>query len=184
MTSTDREFLFEAKPPWITIGPDESRPHGTMPSAFYSREGLEVCVRVVRGFKMHSSGSFMNEVAAALHLSNAFVGGEWGENWSALLDALTCLDEWLPAEAFVIDVRRADELLVEEGSDELSAFLLTMNDAAGRWAEPIVDNGRFDRPARPFHVLLDVANADDVQRFVRASERTGVPLRQDGWRSA
>jgi hypothetical protein len=61
-------------------------------------------------------------------------------------------------------VERADELL-RDAPDELRWFVAVMNDVGRWWSAPITGNGRFDRPARPFHVVLELAGGVGLGRF-------------------
>ena len=69
-----------------------------------------------------------------------------GENWLALEECSEYLDEWMPSQAYVLVVERAEEVLSEEQPDQMIAFLkpcttpenggqgqsLTMNGSTGR----------------------------------------------------
>ena len=70
-----------------------------------------------------------------------------------------------------------DELLSDEPVDELEAFLVTC-EAAGRfWSEPVVDNDRFNRGPKPFHVLLllsDARNEEQRERILDVARRADV----------
>ena len=92
----------------------------------------------------------MTEFGAAFQFFDGF-----GENWHALNESLCYLDEWLPAEGYVVVVERAEELLLD-APHELRWFAAVMNDVAQWWGEPVVNNGRFNRPARSFQVILEL----------------------------
>jgi len=174
MSRTSLEYLFQVNPPWIYVGPGEPERAAWNPSHFYSREGLSVCVRRLRGQKMRNTEALMNEFAAALQFFDGF-----GENWYALEECLDYLDEWLPADAYVLVVESAEELLQESGIGELVSLLKVLDAAGEFWAKPIADGDRFDRPAVPFHVLLNlsstvVATNTDITTAARIA---GVPLR-------
>lgn len=91
----------------------------------------------------------------------------FGDNWHALEECLCYLDEWLPGEGYVLVVERAEELLCN-APEELRWFVAVINDVARWWAEPILDNGIYNRPSRPFQVVLEVSAAADLTRFERA----------------
>jgi Barstar (barnase inhibitor) len=177
VNTTSFDFLFRVESPWIYVGPGEAERAGWIDSKFYSRPDIEVCVRRFRGAKMRTTQALMNEFGSALQLFDGF-----GENWHALEECLCYLDEWLPAEAYLLVVERAEEMLEEE-RDSLPAFLKTMNDSAEFWAKPVEGNGRFDRPARPFHVLLIASNtaaSASIEEFAQAAVIAGVRVRLEG----
>jgi hypothetical protein len=174
VNTTQLEFLFQAEPPWVFVGVGETERLPWVPSVFYSRPGLDVCVRKLRGWKMRTVASLMNEFGAALQLFDGF-----GENWYALEECLSYLDEWLPAAAYVLVVEGAEHLLADDPSG-LSALLLTLNGAGESWSRAIADGDRFDRPPRPFHVLLNLSelNIGAIERLQEAASEVGVALRQ------
>jgi RNAse (barnase) inhibitor barstar len=106
-------------------------------------------VRVLRGQKMRSAGGLMDEVGAALQLPDYF-----GENWSALDDCLSDLQWLLPAAGIALVLMRADEVLVDEPGDGLAAFVSVLRSASSTYAQPIALGDWWDRPAVPFHVVL------------------------------
>jgi len=171
---TKLDFLFRVEPPCIYLGPGESEREAWIDSYFYSRRDLRVCVRRLRGQKMRKKGALMNEFAAALQ----FFGG-FGENWHALGDCLSCLDDWLPADAYVLVVERAEEVLRKERLRELIFLLRVLHETGEFWATPVAAGGQFDRPAIAFHTLLYLSNtavAADTD-IAKAARDAGVPLR-------
>lgn len=138
--------------------------HELIASARYGRLG-NVVIKV-RGWKCRDVPSLMSEFGAAFQFFDGF-----GENWHALQECMSYLDEWLPGEGYVVVVERADELL-RDAPDELRWFVAVMNDVARWWSAPITGNGRFDRPARPFHVVLELAGGVGASRFESVGART------------
>lgn len=150
MSRTSLDFLWSSTSPWIYVGPGEADRAGWNPTHFYSFDGLDVCTRRLRGEKMRCTADLMNEAAAALQFFDNF-----GENWYALEECLCYLDEWMPAEAYVIVIERSEELLV--GDDvALRALLATLHAAGEFWSRPVEGSDRFVRGAVPFHILLNV----------------------------
>lgn len=172
MSVTGWDFLFRVGGPVVVVSKGEPERHKWNPTYFYSHPELEVCVRRLRGNKMRATQELMNETAAALQ----FFGG-FGENWYALEECLSYLDEWLPADCYVLIVERADELLAADHVDALEGFLVAC-DAAGRfWSKSVVDNDRFNREPKPFHVLLLLSDASyekQRERILDAGRRAHV----------
>lgn len=169
-------YLKTCEPPWLYCGSGESERLDWTPAHFYGQGDDSICVRRLRGHKMRMQQSLMDEFAAALQFPDCF-----GENWLALGDCLQSMDEWLPARAYVFVFEAADQILIEESSQSLDALVLTLHEAAAWWSVAVSDNGRFNRPARPFHALFHTRNdsADCSLRFVESCSRIAVPLRTD-----
>lgn len=110
----------------------------------------------------------MAEFGAVLQFFQRF----W-EHWHALEECICYMDEWLPGDGYVLVVERAEELLADE-PDEMRWFVAMMKDVADWWANPVVDNGRFNRPPRPFKVMLEVSEHD--LGFCRRMEAAGADL--------
>jgi hypothetical protein len=115
--------------------------------------------RVVRGRKMRTVDGLFDELAAALQFPYYF-----GENWSAFDECLADMD-WLPVNAgIVIAVLDPDQVLAAEDDAELVTFVRAIAHAAETYAEPIESGEWWDRPAVPFHVVLQTATGDAAVR--------------------
>lgn len=177
MSQTSLDFLWSPTPPWIYLGLGEADRTAWTPSHFYSLDEVKVCTRRLRGWKMRSRASLMSEFGAALQFFEDF-----GENWYALEECLCYLDEWLPAEAYVIVIERAEELLVDDDDEGLRALLATLQAVGEFWSQPINEPDRFVRGAVPFHALLNVSpdQTGAVRRIEEAAASLSVGLRTDG----
>ena len=172
--NTKLDYLFRVESPWIYVGLGEPERKNWFPSHFYSRSGINVCTRRLRGKKMRSTKALMSEFGATLQFFDGF-----GENWYALRECLECLDEWLPADAYVLVVENAEELLQEERPNQMSALLKTLHETGETWAKPIADNDRFDRREIPFHILMHVSDSEPLaaERIINSARETNVPVR-------
>ncbi len=160
MNLTNLDFLFKIEQPWIYIGYGESERNEYAPTYFYNRNNMKVCVRNLRGNKMKTTLSLMNEFGAAMQLCDDFK-----ETWSSLFESLTCLDEWLPADAYILVIEKAEELLINETlelsivtdkngvllrneySAQISELFKTLHAVGEFWKQPI-NNSKFNnRPA-------------------------------------
>jgi hypothetical protein len=123
---------------------------------------------------MRTTQALMNEFAASLQFFDGF-----GENWYALQECLEYLDEWLPAEAYVLVIENAEELLNEEQPNQMSALLKTLHEVGESWAKPITNNDGFNRRAIPFHVLLNVSESDSsaAQAMIGIARGANIPVR-------
>lgn len=118
-------------------------------------------VRFVRGHKMRTVVSLFDEVSAALQFPYYF-----GENWSAFDECLTDMD-WLPSRVgIVVAVLDAVEVLSDEPAAELGTLARVIAHASETYAEPIDSGEWWDRPALPFHVVLQAR--EDEEALVRA----------------
>ena len=172
---TTLDHLFRIDAPWIYVGHGEPERTKWNAAHFYSREGINVCVRRLRGKKMRTTAGLMNEFGAALQFFDGF-----GENWHALGECLSYLDEWLPADCYILVVENAEELLRDENAAQMVALLQTLHEAAEWWCKPIADNDRFNRNAAPFHVLLNAENTETsvVDRICQIAAEAEVPVRR------
>ena len=173
--NTTLDYLFRIKAPWISVVLGEPERIKWIPSHFYSRPGFNVCVRRLRGKKMRTKTTLMDEFGASLQFFEGF-----GENWHALRECLEYLDEWIPADAYVLVIEGSEDLLRDEKQDQMEAFLRTLHDVGEWWAKPITDNDRFNRKGIPFHILLNVGESEPlaIERIVRIASKTGVPVRK------
>lgn len=133
-------------------------------AAEWQEAGLTV--RTVRGAKMYSTVTLMNEVSAALQFPHYF-----GENWAALDECLADMEWLLPCKGIVFFVRDAELVLVDEGAEALEAFVAALRNASNEYGEPVELGEAWDRPAVPFHVVLQVpgdASADASRRWTAA----------------
>lgn len=142
--------LREAGPPWLHLFPGSAEDLGGRARA-WQRSG-PVC-RVLRGSRMRTEQGLFDELAAALQFPWYF-----GDSWAAVKDCLTDLD-WLPGAGYLLLVRDAEQVLLDEPADRTAALLRTLEAAAAEWAEPVALGEWWDRPAVPFHVVLQTAPA-------------------------
>jgi hypothetical protein len=181
---THYTYLFETAPPWIYLGSGEPERMKWIPQVFYSHLGVNTYVRELLGKKMRTVSGLMNEFRAALQFFE-----EFGENWYALSDCLRDSElgksilsngECLKADAFILVVEGAEEVLTDESLEQLEALLLTLNEVAKSWATPIVDNGQFNHKPIPFHTLLHTSNTDmtGINRIKDVAKKAGISIRR------
>lgn len=123
-------------------------------------------VRLVRGRKMRTWQGLFDEFAAALQFPAYF-----GENADAFDECIADL-AWLPPQTgYVIVVSEPDQLLADAGAGALDALVSSLRGAAEEWAKPVELGEWWDRPAVPFHVVLQSAKGDAavvVKRWTEA----------------
>jgi hypothetical protein len=118
--------------------------------------------RGVRGLKMRSGDGLMDEFAAALQFPWYF-----GENWGAFDECLSDMDEWmLSPSGIAVLVYDAAQVLIDESPDQLEVLVRMFRAAAATYAAPIAKGEAWDRPAVPFHIVLQ-AEAGDTEAVVR-----------------
>jgi barstar (barnase inhibitor) len=121
-------------------------------------------VRTVRGAKMRSVGALMNEVAAALRFPHYF-----GENWAALDECLSDMEWLLPSKGIVLVVRDAELVLIDEDAEALDAFVAALRNASNEYGEAVELGEAWDRPAVPFHVVLQATSEASTETSRRWS---------------
>jgi hypothetical protein len=117
----------------------------------------------------------MDEFGAALQFFEGF-----GENWHALEECLDYMDEWLPAEAYILVVEQAESILADEDDDQLAALFITMHSVGEWWSRAITDNDRFNRAALPFHRLFLGSKLEGLGRMLAVASKRAIPVRKDG----
>jgi Barstar (barnase inhibitor) len=156
------DALYQTIPPWIFLHLVTAEEAKWLPDFLYKKEGHSPVIRVLRGDKMKTRQGLMDEFGAALQFFEDF-----GENWYALKECLCYLDEWLPADAYILVVSNCTELLSQEDTDELHWFLQTVREVGDWWGRPITDNDRFNRGPIPFHVVLRCREGDAAKARAR-----------------
>lgn len=103
---------------------------------------------------MRTVERLFDEVSAALQFPYDF-----GENWPAFNECLAEMD-WLPTGAgLVVVVLDAVEVL-SESEVELDALIRSIEAAHSAYSQPIELGEWWDRPAVPFHVVLQSLPGD------------------------
>lgn len=105
-------------------------------------------IRRLRGRKMRTVQCLYDEFAAALQFPDYF-----GENWAAFEECLSDL-AWLPGSAYELIVTDADDLLSNEPMAEFAVFCRLIERVGAEWSKPVELGEAWDRPGRPFHLIL------------------------------
>ncbi|MQA02027.1 MAG: hypothetical protein GEV07_04655 [Streptosporangiales bacterium] len=137
----------------------------------YPLLGSGKVVRPVRGQKMRVMQGVYDEFAAALQFPDYF-----GENWAAFDECLTDLD-WLGYDVpgYVVIVRHTSQLLADEDQQAFDELLGLLDEAGEEWAQPVQDGEWWDRPGRPFHVVLQ-ESAEAGEAILTRLRMSGTPL--------
>ena len=153
--------LYEANPPWVYLHVLTEEENKRLPSYLYAAPGHSPAIRVLRGQKMKTRQALMDELGAALQFFEPF-----GENWHAVKDCLSDINEWMPGDAYIIVLARPQELLADEKPEEVHWFKITFEEVGEWFSHPISDNGPFNRGSVPFHLVLmcEKGNIQDVRR--------------------
>lgn len=123
-------------------------------------------VRAVRGRKTRTRQALFNEFAAALQFPYYF-----GENWPAFNECVADLD-WISAPAgIVILVCQAAQLLTDEHPGDMAVLVKAIHNAGTTFGQPITDGEWWDRPAVPFHVVLQEESMQALGRWEAAGAR-------------
>ena len=143
-----RKWIKQTNSPWIGFSIINENDIKWIPNKIYDLDDSSI-VRVLRGRKMQTRQSLMDEFSAALQFFDGF-----GENWRVLNECLCYKDEWLLGSLYLLIINDAHQILSQESDDEMKWLLVTLDEVGEWWSKPITDNGRFNRPAIAFHTLL------------------------------
>ncbi len=119
-------------------------------------------VRWLRGDRMRTVDGLFDEFAASLQFPWYF-----GRNWGAFDECLADLG-WIDFQSLVIVVFDARLVLVDELLDT-PAFLRGVLGAYEVFAHPVELGEWWDRPAKPFHIVLQISK-DDSSRWLSGIE--------------
>lgn len=119
----------------------------------WARSGLTV--RVVHGRKMRDYQELFDEFAAALQFPWYF-----GDNGNAFDECIKDLS-WLPPQSgYVLVITDPGQVLADARDDGLGWLARSLSDATEEWAKPVESGEWWDRPAVPFHVVLQAGEAE------------------------
>lgn len=127
------------------------------------RKCERLSVTFLDGKRMGTTFALFSESAAALQFPYYF-----GANWDAFDECITDL-EWLYKDGYVLVVLDAVRAL-SGAPDEFPVFMRTLSRACQEWSTPVDLGQGWDRPARPFHVVLHSTQEEDG--FLVARVRT------------
>lgn len=119
---------------------------GDDPPWAWRRAGFTV--GTLRGTKMRTVASLMDEVAAVLQFPRYF-----GENWAALDECIADLEWLLPTAGFVVGIRDPTLVLADE-PDQLLVLVRILETAAREFSDAVELGESWDRSALPFHVVF------------------------------
>lgn len=131
-------------------------------AAWDTWEKAGLTLRMARGQEMRTVDGLFDEMAAALQFPSYF-----GENWAAFEECLAESAETAKSRTdvgFVILILNAIEVLVDEPEVQMDYLTEVIETARRNYSEPIdsypIDLERWNRPAVPFHVVLQAAPQD------------------------
>jgi hypothetical protein len=133
--------------PFLLVAAD----HAEMSDMMTGWRDAALTVRALRGTKMRRTESVFDEFAAALQFPY-----DCGENWAAFSECLSDMN-WLPIETgVVLCIFDAVDVLRDEPG-ELAILVDSLKAAAATYAKAIDLGESRDRPAIPFHIVLQAA---------------------------
>jgi RNAse (barnase) inhibitor barstar len=144
----DFDRLTRPGDPWLlTVAAPANELHRGLTALEHSSD--QIALRTVRGRKCATKQALLDEWSAAFQF-----GPHFGENWDALLDALTDTHA-LKERGYVVLVSEAVYLLAHEPPEQMKSLVGVLTEAHKRWLHP----GRGQK-ARPFHVVLQCSPAE------------------------
>ncbi len=143
----------------------EGSPTEAMAPLNLAADKLGVRILTIDGRKMQTAEAVYTEMAAVCEFPWYF-----GRNWDAL-DECLCDMEWMPAAGYCLLVTDAELMLLNDQHSQRDVLLSVLSRATEEWAVPINLGEAWDRPARPFSVILFYEEApSDVAGFVASLE--------------
>jgi len=143
------------------------------------RDGLTV--RWLRGDRMRDIAGVYSEFAAALQFPWYF-----GRNSAAMDECLSDLD-WIEFSGIVVVIFDAGQVLVDDDND-VSHVLGWLSYAYREFSAPIELGEWWDRPAKPFHVVLQMSEEESHRWLIgfekvraRISMQWSEPETSLGW---
>lgn len=152
----DVAHLKEPSPPWVTQLIASIEDCSFVKCRF---RDAGITPRVLDARRMRTKDGLLDEFASRLAFPDYF-----GRNWDALSECLADLG-WLDDLAYVLVITRAGCLLDAEPEGELAQFLELVNQVAAEWAKPVTHGEAWDRPAIPFHLVLQFSEVAVVSRL-------------------
>lgn len=143
--SVDLTHLFAPKQPWLLRATADVRAIDQRISMAAGSKTMTL--RTADGSKMTTVVGVLKELGEALAFPDYY-----GQNSAAFYECATDL-EWLPADGYVLVIANSDCLLKDEPT-EVSWLTDILSQVCEAWAEPVNAGEAWDRPARPFHVIL------------------------------
>jgi hypothetical protein len=118
-----------------------------------ARDGF--LARVARGGKMRTVDGVFDEFGAAFQFPYYF-----GENYGAFDECLADMD-WLDyGKGIVVVIPDAGQVCADDDPVEMRVILEIFAAAAGTYREPVILGEFWDRPAIPFHVVLQAESVE------------------------
>ena len=149
------DHLYRSTPPWILRASEEP---SNLIASFDNFEGqANMAVRFLDGRLMATIKDMFAAFAVAFEFPDYF-----GNNSAAFNECMTDLS-WLPASGYTAVIANPDKLLATEPL-ELSWLIESLRKICEAWSIPITDGEAWDRPAKPFHIIL-VHKPEDVVRL-------------------
>jgi hypothetical protein len=141
------EFFNTVSKPWVLkfIGNDIN--------SIFTRYKFNKNILVIRmnADLMMDTHNFYAELISKLKLPSYF-----GKNLNALNECITDL-EWLNANGYLFIIENSQNILINEDDSKLEGFIDTLFYAGEEWSKPIEIGELWDRPALPFHVILQIS---------------------------
>jgi hypothetical protein len=156
MRSVERLLKVETSPPMLCLATDKK----TAAELALGWADAALTVRAVRGSKSRTRSALLDEFSAALQFPYYF-----GENWPAFDDCIADLD-WLSVPTgVVVLVYDASQVLADEHPGDMAAFVRALQHAGSVFGQPVDDGEWWDRPALPFHVVLQAENIQSLDHW-------------------
>jgi hypothetical protein len=147
------DFLLDAEKPWMLCTDCEFSVFLYSISEWI-RNHQNCTTFHVYGDRVIDPESCFSEIKRAFSFPDYF-----GNNLNAVRDCLTD-DNIMRGDAFIVVISDAELLLQHIGYDSMNGLLDAFVFAGNEWARPVNVGEPWDRPAKPFHTILQCKNPE------------------------
>ncbi|MBV1832055.1 barstar family protein [Komagataeibacter sp. AV436] len=106
---------------------------------------------ILSGSLMQTLDAFYDEIYKKFHAPSYA-----GKNFNALWDILTDLSWLINRSRYIVFFQNAEVILIKEQEKALQGFLEILEAVGREWSQPVQQSEWWDRPAMPFHSILQV----------------------------
>ncbi len=117
---------------------------------------------LLEGKKMTTLRGVFDEFAKKFKFPDYF-----GGNYDALFEMLNDL-EWFPQDFYIVLIEDFDKIFFDVEYNEINTILSILLEASEEWSQPIELGEWWDRPAIPFHTIIEVKGGVPISEELKS----------------